>query len=116
MGDVLTLIEKRRRRLMKKRPPNLKKNCEKNQFTLDDFRDQMTQIRKMGSMGDILKMIPGMGKLKQLKNLEVDEKEFVRIESHHQFHDTPGTTAAYDYQWKSSPENCHRQRNPSARR
>ena len=41
----------------------------------------MVQIRKMGSLGDILKMIPGMGKLKQMKNLDVDEKEFVKIEA-----------------------------------
>jgi signal recognition particle subunit SRP54 len=81
MGDVLTLIEKAQEAVDEKTAAELEKKLRKNQFTLDDFRDQMTQIRKMGSMGDILKMIPGMGKLKQLKNLEVDEKEFVRIEA-----------------------------------
>ncbi|PQP33419.1 signal recognition particle protein, partial [Desulfobacteraceae bacterium SEEP-SAG9] len=59
----------------------LEKKLRKNQFTLEDFRDQMVQIRKMGSLTDLMGMIPGMGKVKQLKNLEVDEKEFVKIEA-----------------------------------
>ena len=50
-----------------------------SEFTLEDFRDQMTQISKMGSLEDLLAMIPGMGKLKQLKQLKVDDGEFVRI-------------------------------------
>ena len=48
---------------------------------MEDFRDQMAQIRKMGSLTDIIGMIPGMKKHKQLKNLNVDEKELVRIEA-----------------------------------
>jgi signal recognition particle subunit SRP54 len=80
MGDVLTLIEKAQEAVDEKKAAELEKKLRKSQFTLEDFRDQMVQIRKMGSLGDIIKMIPGMGKLKQLKNLEVDEKEFVRIE------------------------------------
>jgi len=59
----------------------LQKKLRKSQFTLDDFRDQLTQVRKMGSMSDILKMIPGMSKVKHLKNLEIDDREFVRIEA-----------------------------------
>ncbi len=59
----------------------MKRKLRKNQFTLEDFRDQMVQIRKMGSLTDILGMIPGMGKIKQMKNLQVDEKELVRIEA-----------------------------------
>ena len=81
MGDVLTLIEKAQDAVDEKKAAELEKKLRKSQFTLEDFRDQMVQIRKMGSLGDILKMIPGMGKLKQLKNLDVDEKEFVRIEA-----------------------------------
>jgi signal recognition particle subunit SRP54 len=81
MGDVLTLIEKAQDAVDEKKAAELEKKIRKSQFTLEDFRDQMVQIRKMGSLGDIMKMIPGMGKLKQMKNLDVDEKEFVRIEA-----------------------------------
>jgi signal recognition particle subunit SRP54 len=81
MGDVLTLIEKAQDAVDEKKAAELEKKLRKSQFTLEDFRDQMVQIRKMGSLGDIMKMIPGMGKLKQMKNLDVDENEFVRIEA-----------------------------------
>ncbi|UCD80340.1 MAG: signal recognition particle protein [Desulfobacterales bacterium] len=81
MGDVLTLIEKAQEAVDEKKAAELEKKLRKSQFSLEDFRDQMVQIRKMGSLGDLMKMIPGMGKLKQMKNLEVDEKEFVRIEA-----------------------------------
>jgi signal recognition particle subunit SRP54 len=67
MGDVLTLIEKAQDAVDEKKAAELEKKLRKSQFTLEDFRDQMVQIRKMGSMGDIMKMIPGMGKLKQIK-------------------------------------------------
>ncbi len=81
MGDVLTLIEKAQDAVDEKKAAELEKKLRKSQFTLEDFRDQMVQIRKMGSLSDIMKMIPGMGKMKQLKNLDVDESEFVRIEA-----------------------------------
>ena len=81
MGDVLTLIEKAQDTVDEKKAAELEKKLRKSQFTLEDFRDQMVQVRKMGSIGDIMKMIPGMGKLKQMKNLDVDESEFVRIEA-----------------------------------
>jgi signal recognition particle subunit SRP54 len=81
MGDVLTLIEKAQDAVDEKKAAELEKKLRKSQFTLEDFRDQMVQIRKMGSLGDIMKMIPGMGKLKQLKNMDVDETEFARIEA-----------------------------------
>jgi signal recognition particle subunit SRP54 len=81
MGDVLTIIEKAQAVVDAKQAENLEKKLRKNQFTLEDFRDQLRQVRKMGSLKDIIGMIPGMGKLKQLKNMEVDESEFVRIEA-----------------------------------
>jgi signal recognition particle subunit SRP54 len=81
MGDVLTLIEKAQDAVDEKKAADLEKKLRKSQFTLEDFRDQMVQIRKMGSLGDIMKMVPGMGKLKQMKNLDVDENEFVKIEA-----------------------------------
>jgi signal recognition particle subunit SRP54 len=81
MGDVLTIIEKAQEVVDEKEALELQKKLRKNQFTLEDFRDQMRQIRKMGSLSDILGMIPGMGKIKQMKNLEVDDKELVHIEA-----------------------------------
>ena len=81
MGDVLTVIEKAQSMVDEKKAIELQKKLKQNQFTLDDFRDQMVQIRKMGSLNDLLSMIPGVGKSKQMKNLKVDEKEFVRIEA-----------------------------------
>jgi signal recognition particle subunit SRP54 len=81
MGDVLTLIEKAQNVIDEKKAAELEKKLRKSQFTLEDFRDQMRQIRKMGSLSDIMKMIPGMGKLKQMKNVDMDEKELVRIEA-----------------------------------
>jgi len=81
MGDVLTFIEKAQSVVDEKQAVDIEKKLRKNRFTLDDFRDQMVQIRKMGSLTDLLGMIPGFGKNKQLKNLEVDEKELVKIEA-----------------------------------
>jgi signal recognition particle subunit SRP54 len=81
MGDVLTMIEKAQEVVDEKQAAELEQKLRKNQFTLEDFRDQMRQIRKMGSLTDILGMIPGMGKMKQMKNLQVDEKELVHIEA-----------------------------------
>ena len=81
MGDVLTLIEKAQDVVDEKKAAELEKKLRTSQFTLEDFRDQMLQIRKMGSLGDIMKMIPGMGKLKQMKNMDMDENELVRIEA-----------------------------------
>jgi signal recognition particle subunit SRP54 len=81
MGDVLTMIEKAQEVVDEKAAAALEKKLRKNQFTLEDFRDQMVQIRKMGSFSELINMIPGMGKNKHLKNLKVDEKEFVRIEA-----------------------------------
>jgi signal recognition particle subunit SRP54 len=81
MGDVLTMIEKAQSVLDQEQTAKLEQKLRKNQFTLEDFRDQMVQIRKMGSLTDLIKMIPGMGQVKQLKNLQVDKKDFVRIEA-----------------------------------
>jgi len=79
MGDMLSLIEKAQGTVDEKKARELEKKLRKSQFTLEDFRDQMAQVRKMGSIEELLAMIPGMGKLKQMKQVKVDEKELVRI-------------------------------------
>ncbi len=81
MGDVLTLIEKAQAVVDEKKAVELEKKLRKSQFTLEDFRDQLVQVRKMGSLSELLQMIPGMGKMKQMKHLEVDDGELVKIEA-----------------------------------
>jgi signal recognition particle subunit SRP54 len=79
MGDILSLIEKAQASIDEEKARKLEEKLRRGQFTLEDFRDQMAQIRKMGSLGELLAMIPGMGKLKQLKQFKVDDRELVRI-------------------------------------
>ena len=81
MGDVLTFIEKAQSMVDEKKAAELEKKLRESQFTLDDFRDQMVQIRKMGSISDLMKMIPGVGNSKHMKNLKVDDRELVRVEA-----------------------------------
>ncbi|MCI5597494.1 MAG: signal recognition particle protein [Lachnospiraceae bacterium] len=79
MGDVLTLIEKAQNTVDEEKARELEKKIKKAEFGFDDYLDQMAQIKKMGGMADLLSMIPGVGS--QLKNVEVDDKAFDRIES-----------------------------------
>ena len=82
MGDVLSLIEKAESVVDKKESDRLAKKIRKNAFTLEDFRNQIQQIKKMGSLEQIMGMMPGMSQMKQLKNMpKPDEKELVRVES-----------------------------------
>ncbi|HID97678.1 MAG TPA: signal recognition particle protein [Thermodesulfobacteriaceae bacterium] len=81
MGDVLTLIEKAQDTVDRKKALELQKKLKKDTFTLEDFRDQLRQIRKMGSLEQILSMIPGLNKMKQLKGLAPDEKELIQVEA-----------------------------------
>jgi signal recognition particle subunit SRP54 len=81
MGDVLTLIEKAETIVDEKKAIELEEKLRKSQFTLEDFRDQIVQVRKMGPLSDLVGMIPGMGNAKQLKNLSVDDHELDRIEA-----------------------------------
>ncbi len=82
MGDVLTLIEKAEAVVDKKQAEKLAKKLQKNLFTLEDFLDQIQQIKKMGSLEQILGMVPGINKLRQLKDApEPDEKELSKTEA-----------------------------------
>ncbi|MGI6175304.1 MAG: signal recognition particle protein [Christensenellales bacterium] len=80
MGDVLTLIDKAQAAFDEKQALELEKKLRTQQFTLDDFLEQMEQVRKMGDMSEILKMIPGMGGSK-LAGMELDEKQTARTEA-----------------------------------
>ena len=81
MGDVLTLIEKAQDTIDKKQALEIQQKLRKNTFTLEDFRDQLRQIKKLGSLEQIMSMIPGLNKMKQLKDIAPDEKELVKIEA-----------------------------------
>ena len=78
MGDILTLVEKAQTAVDENYARDLEKKIRKNEFTLEDFRDQLKQISKIGSLSDILGMIPGMKKLKDMKDMKPDEKEIVK--------------------------------------
>ncbi len=81
MGDVLSLIEKAQEAIDVKKAKELEKKFLKDSFTLEDFRDQLQQIKKMGSFEQILSMIPGMNRLKLPQDLDGGEKELVKIEA-----------------------------------
>jgi signal recognition particle subunit SRP54 len=78
MGDILTLVEKAQSTIDEKEALELEKKIRKNSFTLEDLRNQLKQISKMGSLEDIIGMIPGMGKIKALKNAVPDNRELVK--------------------------------------
>lgn len=78
MGDVLSIIEKAEETFDLEEATKLEKKLKKQSFDLDDYLAQLRQMKKMGSFSSILKLIPGMNKL---KDVQVDEKEFVRIEA-----------------------------------
>ncbi|BBB93220.1 MAG TPA: signal recognition particle protein [Methylomusa anaerophila] len=79
MGDVLSLIEKAESNLSLEKAQELQKKLRKEEFTLNDFLDQIEQVRKLGPLDQILGMLPGMGKIKQLQGMDFDEKEIKHI-------------------------------------
>lgn len=80
MGDVLSLIEKAQEAFDEKKALELEKKMRSQQFTLEDFRDQLQQIKNMGPLQQILGMLPGMNS-KMLQNADIDEKKMARIEA-----------------------------------
>ena len=78
MGDVLSIIEKAEEAFDKEEAIKLKEKLKKQSFDLDDYLKQLRQMKKMGSFSSILNMIPGLNKLKDVK---IDDKEFVKIEA-----------------------------------
>ncbi len=81
MGDVLSLIEKAQAQFDEKEAVKLEKKIKKREFDLEDFASQLKQVKKLGSLEQILGMLPGMGQMKKLKQLKPDEKELVKIEA-----------------------------------
>ena len=81
MGDVLSLIEKAGTTIDLEQAKEMEKKLRKDDFNLDDFLNQLQQVRKLGPLDQILGMLPGMGDLKKLKDVEIDEKEITRTEA-----------------------------------
>jgi signal recognition particle subunit SRP54 len=81
MGDVLSLIEKAEQQVDEKQALDLQEKLRRDRFTLEDFLQQMRQVRKLGPVSGLLGMLPGMGAMKQLKNAEIDEGELDRVEA-----------------------------------
>jgi signal recognition particle subunit SRP54 len=81
MGDVLSLIEKAQAEFDEKEALKLEKRLRKREFDLEDFQNQLKQVKKIGSLEQIMGMLPGFGQLKKLKGLKPDEREVVKIEA-----------------------------------
>jgi signal recognition particle subunit SRP54 len=81
MGDVLSLIEKAEATFDEEQAKELERKVRKAEFTLEDFRDQLGQLRKIGSLESLFQMIPGLNKLKGMGSFHVAEKELVKIEA-----------------------------------
>jgi len=79
MGDILTLIEKAQQTFDQAKAVKLEQRLRKQQFTFEDFLEQLGEVKKMGSLNQVMGMIPGMSKLPQ--NAQVDDKELVKIEA-----------------------------------
>lgn len=79
MGDVLTLIEKAEAAFDQKKVAEMEEKLRRKQFTLEDFMEQMKEVKKMGSLGDIMRMLPGFARAKI--DVDVDPKELARIEA-----------------------------------
>src|ERR1700722_4026698 len=79
MGDMLSLIERVEETIDQKQAEEMQRKLIDNEFTLEDFRDQLRQIRKLGPLESLLGMMPQIGPMKDLKNMKVDENEITRV-------------------------------------
>ncbi len=79
MGDMLSLIEKVEETIDQKKAEEMQRKLIDNEFTLEDFRDQLRQIRKLGPLESLLGMMPNIGPIKNLKDVKVDENEITRV-------------------------------------
>jgi signal recognition particle subunit SRP54 len=81
MGDVLTLIEKAQANFDAEKALEMQKKLKTQEYTLEDFMEQMDQVKNMGPLDSILGMIPGFSGAKQLKNLQINEKDMVHVQA-----------------------------------
>ena len=81
MGDVLTLIEKAEQAISEEDAKKLAKKLKQNSFDLEDYLDQLSSVKKMGNIGEMMNMIPGLGNKLKGANLNVDEKQIDRVKA-----------------------------------
>ncbi|MEK3855142.1 signal recognition particle protein [Cytobacillus sp. FSL H8-0458] len=81
MGDVLSLIEKAQANVDEEKAKELEQKMRTASFTFDDFLDQLGQVRQMGPLDELLKMMPGANKIKGLNNMQIDEKQITHVEA-----------------------------------
>lgn len=81
MGDMLSLIEKAQAEIDTDKAKEMERKMRNAEFTFDDFLEQMAQVKKLGPIDQIMDMIPGMGKMKQMQDIKVDEKQMDRVEA-----------------------------------
>jgi len=81
MGDMLSLIEKAQAGIDADKVAEMERKMRTAEFTFEDFLEQMEQVRKMGPLDQLMDMLPGMGKMKDMKNMKVDEKQITRVEA-----------------------------------
>ncbi|WP_076684404.1 signal recognition particle protein [Staphylococcus haemolyticus] len=81
MGDVLSLIEKAQQDVDQEKAKDLEQKMRNSTFTLDDFLEQLDQVKNLGPLDDIMKMIPGMNKMKGMDKLNMDEKQIDHIKA-----------------------------------
>ncbi len=81
MGDVLTLIEKAQTQVDEKQAKELEEKMRTMSFTFDDFLEQMSQVKSMGPLDELIAMIPGANKIKGLKNAQIDERQIAQVEA-----------------------------------
>jgi signal recognition particle subunit SRP54 len=79
MGDIVSFVEKAQEAFDSRQQEEMQRKLIENEFTLEDFRDQLKSLRKLGSLESILKMMPKVGMMKELQNMQPDEKELTRI-------------------------------------
>ena len=81
MGDVLSLIEKAQTDVDEDKAKDLEKKMRTSSFTLEDFLEQLDQVKSLGPLDDIMKMIPGMNKMKGIENMNMDDKQIDHIKA-----------------------------------
>src|SRR5690625_414572 len=81
MGDVLTLIKKAQATIDEKKAKEMEEKMRTASFTLEDFLEQMDQVKQMGPLDELINMIPGANRMRGMKNIQVDEKQITQVEA-----------------------------------
>ena len=116
MGDILTLVERAQEHVDQKQAAKLEEKMRKGAFTLDDMLDSMQQMQKMGPLGQVMSMIPGMGNLAGEAQAAVDRGDLKRTEGDHPGHDPLRATRSDDPQQLASSADRRRLGHDPARR